>query len=79
MPAPQGWQLSGRVPVLTRAPSSAAHTSQGRGQPHQIKRGVRTQSEKAKAPLSSALAWKIPCTEELGGLQRLGSQGVGHD
>ena len=30
-------------------------------------------SEKAMAPHSSALAWKIPWTEELGGLQSMGS------
>ena len=28
---------------------------------------------------SSILAWKIPCTEELGGLQSMGSQRVRHD
>ena len=28
---------------------------------------------------SSILAWKIPWTEELGGLQFVGSQRVGHD
>ena len=28
---------------------------------------------------SSILAWKIPWTEELGGLQSIGSQGVRHD
>ena len=27
----------------------------------------------------STLAWKIPWTEELGGLQSTGSQGVGHN
>ena len=27
----------------------------------------------------SILAWKIPCTEEPGGLQSMGSQRVGHD
>ena len=31
------------------------------------------------APHSSTLAWKIPRTEELGGLQSMGSQKVGHD
>ena len=31
-------------------------------------------SEKAMAPHSSALAWKIPWTEEPGGLQSMGSQ-----
>ena len=36
-------------------------------------------SEKAMAPHSSTLAWKIPWTEELGRLQSMGSLGVGHD
>ena len=31
------------------------------------------------APHSSTLAWKIPWTEEPGGLQSMGSQGAGHD
>ena len=31
------------------------------------------------APHSSTLAWKIPRTEEPGGLQSMGSLGVGHD
>ena len=35
--------------------------------------------EKAMAPHSSTLAWKIPCTEKPGGLQSMGSQRVGHD
>ena len=38
-----------------------------------------TCSEKAMAPHSSTLAWKIPWTEEPGGLQSMGSQRVGHD
>ena len=36
-------------------------------------------SEKAMAPHSSTLAWKIPWTEEPGGLQSMGSLRVGHD
>ena len=36
-------------------------------------------SAKARAPHSSALAWKIPWTEEPGGLQSMGSWRVGHD
>ena len=36
-------------------------------------------SEKAIVPHSSTLAWKIPWTEEPGGLQSMGSQRVGHD
>ena len=35
--------------------------------------------EKAMAPHSSTLAWKIPWTEEPGGLQSTGSRRVGHD
>ena len=37
------------------------------------------QLEKAMAPHSSTLAWKIPWTEEPGGLQSMGSLRVGHD
>ena len=35
--------------------------------------------EKAMAPQSSGLAWKIPWTEEPGRLQSMGSLRVGHD
>ena len=35
--------------------------------------------EKGVAPHSSILAWRIPWTEEPGGLQSMGSQRVGHD
>ena len=35
--------------------------------------------EKALAPHSTTLAWKIPWMEESGGLQSMGSLGVGHD
>ena len=35
--------------------------------------------EKAMAPHSSTLAWKIPWTEEPGGLQSMGLCRVGHD
>ena len=36
-------------------------------------------AEKAMAPHSSTLAWKIPWTEEPGGLQSMGSRRVEHD
>ena len=39
----------------------------------------RQESEKAIAPHSSTLAWKIPWTEEPGRLQSMGSHRVGHD
>ena len=35
--------------------------------------------EEGVAPHSSVLAWRIPWTEEPGGLQSVGSQRVGHD
>ena len=35
--------------------------------------------EKGKATRSSILAWRIPWTEEPGGLQSVGSHRVGHD
>ena len=35
--------------------------------------------EKGTATHSSSLAWRIPWTEETGGLQSIGSQRVGHD
>ena len=35
--------------------------------------------EEGMATHSSILAWRIPWTEELGGLQSTVSQGVGHD
>ena len=38
-----------------------------------------SKSEKAMAPHSSTLAWKIPWTEEPGRLQSMGWLGVGHD
>ena len=34
--------------------------------------------EEGMATHSSILAWRIPWTEEPGGLQSMGSQGVGH-
>ena len=35
--------------------------------------------EKDMVPHSSILAWRIPWTEDPGGLQSMGSQRVGHD
>ena len=40
---------------------------------------VQSVMEKAVAPHSSTLAWKIPWAEEPGGLQSTGSRRVGHD
>ena len=55
----------GSIPGLGRSP--------GEG------KGYILQSEKAMAPHSSTLAWKIPRMEEPGGLQSMGLLRVGHD
>ena len=41
--------------------------------------GVYVMAEKAMAPHSSTLAWRIPWTEEPGRLQFMGLRRVGHD
>ena len=41
--------------------------------------GQEDSLEKEMATHSSILAWRIPWTEELGGLQCMGSQKVGHN
>ena len=41
--------------------------------------GREDRLEKGMATHSSILAWRIPCTEELGGIQSVGAQRVGHD
>ena len=41
--------------------------------------GQEDSLEKEMAIHSSTIAWKIPWTEEPGGLQSMGSQRVGHD
>ena len=40
---------------------------------------IYIETEKAMAPHSSTLAWKIPWTEEPCRLQAMGSQRIGHD
>ena len=56
--------------------SSEGFLSQERGYDLPI---FRRKREKAMAPHSSSLAWKIPWTEEPGGLQSVGSLRAGHD
>ena len=41
--------------------------------------GQEDPQEKGMATHSSILDWRIPWTEELGGLQSMGLQRVGHD
>ena len=44
-----------------------------------LDKSIWSLTEKAMAPHSSTLAWKIPWTEEPGRLQSMGSLGVGHN
>ena len=44
-----------------------------------LKDRIEEELEKAMAPHSSTLAWRIPGTGEPGGLSSLGSHRVGHD
>ena len=41
--------------------------------------GLGRSLEEGMATHSNSLAWRIPWTEESGGLQSLGTQRVGHD
>ena len=41
--------------------------------------GLENPLEKGMATHSSILAWRIPCTEEFGGLQSMELQRVRHD
>ena len=41
--------------------------------------GQKDPLDKEMATYSSILVWKIPWTEEPGGLQSMGTQRVGHD
>ena len=49
------------------------------GQQRDIYTRIQVAPEKAVAPHSRTLAWKIPWTEEPGRLQSMGSLRVGHD
>jgi len=56
-----------------------AHSSSSNLKGSQKPRYLMWKPEKAIAPHSSTLAWKIPWMEEPGALQSMGSHRVGHD
>ena len=62
--------VNARTTVNIYAPNAEA--------PHYVRLILRA-TEKAMAAHSSILAWRIPRTEELGGLLFTGSQRVRHD
>ena len=68
-----------RVPVWSGSDKNTLPGLQTAVCSHGGKRPSLTSLEKAMAPHSSALAWRIPWTEEPGGLQSMGSLRVGHD
>ena len=57
--------------MVTHLPTVQETWVQSLGQEHPL--------EKETATHSNTFAWKIPWTEEPGGLQSMGSQRVGHD
>ena len=70
------WGAPAESPEGTmQTPEPSALASGGR---RGFAEGHRESLEKAMAPHSRTLAWKIPWTEEPGGLQSMGSLGVRH-
>ena len=60
--------------VIKNPPANAGDTTAAGSIP-----GSGRSLEEEMAPHSSILAWRIPWTEEPGGLQSMGSQRLGHD
>ena len=57
--------------MVKNLPAMQETRVQSMGQEDPVEKGMATQS--------GTLAWRIPWTEEPGGLQYMGSQRVGHD
>ena len=70
---PQDWKRSVFIPVPKKGNAKECSNY------HTIALISHASMEKAMAPHSSTLAWKIPWTEEPGGLQSTGSLRVGHN
>ena len=64
-------RVSLMVQIVNNLPTVQETWVQSLGQEDPLEKGMATQS--------SILAWRIPWTEEPGGLQSTGSQRVGHD
>ena len=70
---PWDWKRSVFIPIPTKGNAKECSNY------HTIALISHASTEKAMAPHSSTLSWKIPWTEEPGGLQSMGSLRVGHD
>ena len=80
---PEAWFL-GHLYVLRQIDRASLLTQQSRihllMQETQVRSlGWEDPLEKRMATHCSILAWRFPCTEELGGLRPMGSQRVTHD
>ena len=85
----QGWATVGarvnevrtKWNALTDQPVALIHSTgvEEVAEQHHLFSLSYTSQEKAMAPHSSTLAWKIPRTEEPGKLKSMGSLRVGHD
>ena len=69
---PRDIRKSGRTPGNPSADRAAPQSAR-----HSVAGPCSLNAVKSRGP--SIRAWRIPWTEELGGLQSLGSQRVGHD
>ena len=68
--------------MLASVSSSTKYETEGKDEMKaeaEIRQGLRRSTEKAMAPHSSTLAWKIPWMEEPHRLQSMESLRVGHD
>ena len=67
--------LGGLTGAMVKSPPTSAGDTKDAGSIPQLGRS----SGKGMATRPSILAWRIPWTEEPGGLRSIGSQTVGHD
>ena len=79
----EAWQSMGSQRVrhnsVTNTHISTIFLSHSSSEPVGKESTCNARVEKAMAPHSSTLAWKIPWAEEAGRLQSMGSLRVGHD
>ena len=74
----QGKPFNIRV-IQVYAPTSNTGEAEAEQFYQELQNFLELTPEKSMAPCSSSLAWKIPWTEEPGGLNSMGSLRVGYD